>query len=91
MKDFDHTCLFRAALPDGWKNPGGLFRAQRRKPKQSKLDAWKRSGHTFVGPGLGLQAAFSKNSGPLAEFRFMQYLSPEVPVIALQLGYAIGF
>jgi hypothetical protein len=60
-------------------------------PQTYKLDAWKRSGHTFVGPGLGLQAAFNKTSGPLAEFRFMQYLSPNVPVIAFQLGYAIGF
>jgi len=56
-----------------------------------KLDAWKRSGHSFVGPGLGVQAAFTKYSGPLVEFRYMQFLSPNVPVLGGQLGYAIGF
>ena len=56
-----------------------------------KLDAWKRSGHTFVAPGLGLQAAFTKKGGPIAEFRYMQFLSPNVPVLAFQLGYSLGF
>ena len=60
-------------------------------PQTYKLDAWKRSGHSFLGPGLGCQAAFSKTSGPLAEFRFMQFMSPNVPVMAFQLGYALGF
>ncbi len=60
-------------------------------PNTYKLDAWKRSGHTFLGPGLGVQAAFSKNNGPIAEFRYMQFMSPNVPVIAFQLGYAFGF
>jgi hypothetical protein len=60
-------------------------------PQTYKLDAWKRSGHSFLGPGLGFQAAISKNNGPLAELRYMQFLSPNVPVIALQLGYAVGF
>ena len=56
-----------------------------------KLDAWKRSGHTFVAPGLGFQAAFTKKGGPIAEFRYMQFLSPNVPVLAFQLGYSLGF
>jgi len=56
-----------------------------------KLDAWKRSGHTFAGTGLGIQAAFTKSTGPLVEFRYMQFISPNVPVLAAQLGYAIGF
>jgi hypothetical protein len=60
-------------------------------PNTYKLDAWKRSGHSFLGPGLGVQAAFSKNNGPVAEFRYMQFMSPNVPVIAFQLGYAFGF
>lgn len=60
-------------------------------PQTYKLDAWKRSGHSFLGPGLGFQAAFTKTSGPLGEFRFMQFMSPNVPVIAFQLGYAVGF
>ena len=60
-------------------------------PQTYKLDAWKRSGHSFLGPGLGFQAAFTKTSGPLAEFRFMQFMSPNVPVIAFQVGYAVGF
>ncbi len=60
-------------------------------PNTYKLDAWKRSGHSFLGPGLGVQAAFSKNNGPIAEFRYMQFMSPNVPVIAFQLGYAFGF
>jgi len=60
-------------------------------PRIYKLDAWKRSGHTFVSPGLGFQAAFTKHGGPLAEFRYMQFLSPSVPVLGLQLGYSVGF
>ncbi len=60
-------------------------------PNTYRLEAWKRSGHSFLGPGLGFQAAFTKTSGPLAEFRFMQFMSPNVPVIAFQLGYAAGF
>ena len=60
-------------------------------PNTYKLDAWKRSGHTFLGPGLGVMAAFSKNNGPLAELRYMQFMSPNVPVLAFQLGYAFGF
>ena len=60
-------------------------------PNTYKLDAWKRSGHTFLGPGLGVQAAFRKKHGPIAEIRYMQFMSPNVPVIAFQLGYAFGF
>ena len=56
-----------------------------------KLDAWKRSGHSFVSPGLGVQAAFTKYGGPVVEFRYMQFFSPNVPVLGGQLGYAIGF
>ena len=56
-----------------------------------KLDAWKRSGHTFVSPGLGIQAAITKNTGPVAEVRYMQFVSPNVPVIAAQFGWAVGF
>jgi len=56
-----------------------------------KLDAWKRSGHTFVSPGFGIQAAVTKSTGPMAEIRYMQYFSPNVPVIAAQLGWAVGF
>lgn len=60
-------------------------------PQTYKLDAWKRSGHSFIGPGLGAQVAFTKSGGPFAELRFMQFMSPNVPVIAFQLGYAVGF
>jgi hypothetical protein len=60
-------------------------------PNTYKLDAWKRSGRTFVGPGLGAQVAFSKSGGPFAELRFMQFMSPNVPMLAFQLGYAVGF
>jgi len=56
-----------------------------------KLDAWKRSGHTFVSPGFGIQAAVTKSMGPVAEVRYMQYFSPNVPVIAAQFGWAVGF
>ena len=60
-------------------------------PNTYKLDAWKRSGRAFVSPGFGVQAAFTKNTGPVAEVRYMQFISPNVPVIGLQFGYAVGF
>lgn len=56
-----------------------------------KVAAWKRSGKTFVGPGIGLQWAMDKKGGPLAELRFLQFMGPSVPVIAIDVGYAIGF
>ena len=56
-----------------------------------KAVAWKRSGHTFISPGIGVQAPFGNSGGPLAELRFMQFLSPNVPVIAVDIGYAYGF
>jgi hypothetical protein len=55
------------------------------------LDAWKRSGKEFVGAGLGLQVAVEQNHGPFVEARYLQFLSPSVPVVAAQLGYAVGF
>lgn len=60
-------------------------------PQVYNLEAWKRSGHTFVGLGLGLQYAFEKNMGPLAELGFLQFMGPLLPAIAFQLGYAYGF
>ena len=60
-------------------------------PNTHKLDAWKRSGHSFVAPGIGVQAAFTKRGGPIAEFRYMQFMSPNVPVLGFQLGYSVGF
>ena len=55
------------------------------------LYAWKRSGHSFVGFGLGLAAAYQKDRAPFAELAFAQFMGPSVPAIALQLGYAYGF
>jgi len=40
---------------------------------------------------LGVQAELSKNNGPIAELRNVQFMSPNVPGIALQIGYAFGF
>jgi hypothetical protein len=56
-----------------------------------KVAAWKRSGRLFAGPGIGLHWKIDKKGGPLAELRFLQFLSPSVPVVAVDLGYAIGF
>ncbi len=57
----------------------------------AKLAAWKRSGRVFVGPGVGLQWAIDNKGGPLAELRFLQFMGPNVPVVAVDVGYAIGF
>jgi len=59
--------------------------------KTYNLNAWKRSGHAFVGLGLGLQVAYSKNRAPLVELSYLQFIGPSVPALALQLGYAYGF
>ena len=56
----------------------------------SKVKAWKRSGPEFVGAGAGAQFAITPRMGPTLEARYMQFLSPSVPVIGVQLGYAIG-
>jgi len=56
-----------------------------------KATAWKRSGPAFVGAGAGLQWAISKTHGPLAELRYLQFMGPSVPVIAVDVGYALGF
>jgi hypothetical protein len=56
-----------------------------------QLDAWKRSGSGFVGAGAGIQAAITPKSGPILETRYMQFISPNVPVLGAQLGYAVGF
>jgi hypothetical protein len=53
--------------------------------------AWKRSGWFFVSPGIGLQYPITKTHGPLAEFRYMQFLGPQVPVVSFSLGYLYGF
>ncbi len=57
----------------------------------NKAVAWKRSGHIFVSPGLGIQYAIAKTHGPLAEVRYMQFMSPSVSVIAVNVGYSVGF
>jgi len=59
--------------------------------KVNKVAAWKRSGPAFVGAGAGLQWAISKTHGPLAELRYLQFMGPSVPVIAVDVGYAMGF
>lgn len=55
------------------------------------LDAWERSGHSFVGLGLGMQYAITQNRAPFAELAYQQFMGPLLPVIAIQLGYALGF
>ena len=55
------------------------------------FNAWKRSGSGFMGLGAGLQWAIRQNHGPLVEMRYMQFLGPSAPVLAAQLGYAVGF
>ena len=57
----------------------------------NKVAAWKRSGPAFVGAGAGLQWAITKTQGPLAELRYLQFMGPSVPVIAVDVGYAVGF
>lgn len=54
------------------------------------LTVWKRSGHTFIGPGVGVRGVLTKNSGPLAELRLMQFMAPSMPAVSLVLGYAMG-
>ncbi len=56
-----------------------------------KLNAWKRSGPGFVGAGAGLQFSITPRMGPRLEARYMQFLGPAIPVVGLQLGYALGF
>ena len=73
---------------------GGLAEADGKVPVASQygeLNAWKRGGHSFFGFGLGMQYAISKASAPFAELGYEQFLSPALPVIAIQLGYAVGF
>ena len=52
--------------------------------------AWKRSGVGFVGAGAGLLVKVTKRGGPLAELKYLQYLGPSLPSIAMQLGYTFG-
>jgi hypothetical protein len=52
--------------------------------------AWKRSGIGFIGAGAGLLVKVTKRGGPLAELKYLQYLGPSVPSIAMQLGYTFG-
>jgi hypothetical protein len=56
-----------------------------------KYAAWKRSGKTFAGLGAGLMWAIDKKGGPLAELRYLQFMGPAVPVLAIDIGYAMGF
>ena len=59
-------------------------------PRSYNLEAWKRSGHSFAGLGLGVQAAYRADRAVLAEVSFRQFLGPMLPVVAIQLGYAYG-
>ena len=68
-------------IPIALKQPNGAI----------PLDAWKRSGHSFVGVGLGMQYAITQNRAPFAELGYQQFLGPPLPVIAIELGYALGF
>jgi hypothetical protein len=70
-----------------------IYNGTTNKPENStaKYAAWKRSGKTFAGAGVGLMWALDKKGGPLAELRYLQFMGPNVPVLALDIGYSIGF
>jgi len=53
-------------------------------------DAWKHSGHVFVGAGFGVQYAYVQSRALFAELSYMAFMSPDVPVLGIQLGYAYG-
>ena len=54
------------------------------------LDAWKRSGHVFAGAGLGMQYAYEQRRAVYMELNFLSFMSPDVPVLGIQMGYAYG-
>lgn len=56
-----------------------------------RLDAWKRSGKTFIGGGLGLSFPISQGSGPFIEARFQRMFDKPAFVGAAMFGYGLGF
>jgi len=58
---------------------------------QLKLDAWRKSGTSFIGIGGGLMYAITPATGPYLDVRGMQMLGVTGTSISPQLGYALGF
>jgi len=54
------------------------------------LDAWRKTGKTFAGAGLGMMIPFG-NSGIVPELRVMEMLGASATSLGLSLGYAYGF
>jgi hypothetical protein len=57
-----------------------------------RVNAWKRAGKAFLGVGGGATYIISKHHGPFLEARFNEmFASTSAHVLALQLGYTVGF
>ena len=58
--------------------------------QSQSLSAWKKTGLGFIGLGLGVMYAVTRDSGVVFEARAMQMFPTAGTGAALQLGYAIG-
>lgn len=85
-----HPYVFLAAGLGETASKTTMQLVQLRSGEAQSLTVWKRSGHTFIGPGVGVRGVLTKNSGPLAELRLMQFMAPSMPAVSLVLGYAMG-
>ncbi len=57
---------------------------------RTNLDAWRKTGLSFVGGGVGMLLAVSPRHGPFVELKFMEMLGLSSPGLNLQVGYALG-
>ena len=75
--------------PPGSADPQGNTQYDQDDP--DKIQAWKRTGNTFVAIGPGLMYAFGKNTGAFFEPKVMQMFGTPGTAISFQLGLAQGF
>lgn len=59
-------------------------------PARQYLDAWRKMGTSFVGPGVGVYYALGKKTGMSAELRYMALFPTSGSALSLSVGFAYG-
>jgi hypothetical protein len=59
-------------------------------PPGQPLDAWRKMGTSFVGPGVGAYYALSEKTGLTAELRYLLLFPTSGSAMSFSLGFALG-
>jgi hypothetical protein len=60
-------------------------------PSSQSVDAWRKSGQSFAGGGIGTMYAIKANNGPVFDIKVSQMFPTAGTVISPEIGWMMGF